>query len=273
MLEVRVLGPLEARVDGAALPLGTRKQQTELVRLAVQAGRATSVEELIDERWPAKPATALAGGGDIAATGAQAGPLLPVSRPSVTLETSRRRLVPLDGVRPESLPVMSRDEAIELLGKVVGSDRVGAEPSAADEVARRCGYLRSNIRALVHRADEAGLYDLFGTAVMHNYIASGHQRMGRHQEAVKHLKAALELYERSGDPLGASTARANLGLVYLWLGRPEDAVVVLHEAQQKALAGIASWIEKDDPAEARRALVLFRQMKVPEQFDIERRLD
>ncbi|MGN9908002.1 AfsR/SARP family transcriptional regulator [Phytohabitans sp. LJ34] len=55
MLEVRVLGPLEVRANGAALPLGTRKQQTVLAMLAVQAGRVVGVEELIDELWPDDP--------------------------------------------------------------------------------------------------------------------------------------------------------------------------------------------------------------------------
>ena len=55
MLEVRVLGPLEVRANGAALPLGTRKQQTVLAMLAVHSGRVVGIEELIDELWPADP--------------------------------------------------------------------------------------------------------------------------------------------------------------------------------------------------------------------------
>jgi DNA-binding SARP family transcriptional activator/tetratricopeptide (TPR) repeat protein len=55
VLEVRVLGPLEVRANGAALPLGTRKQQTVLAMLAVQSGRVVGLEELIDELWPVDP--------------------------------------------------------------------------------------------------------------------------------------------------------------------------------------------------------------------------
>jgi DNA-binding SARP family transcriptional activator/tetratricopeptide (TPR) repeat protein len=55
VFEVRVLGPLEVVANGAALPLGTRKQQTVLAMLAVQPGRVVGLEELIDELWPADP--------------------------------------------------------------------------------------------------------------------------------------------------------------------------------------------------------------------------
>jgi DNA-binding SARP family transcriptional activator/Tfp pilus assembly protein PilF len=46
---------LEVRANGAALPLGTRKQQTVLAMLAVQSGRVVGLEELIDELWPVDP--------------------------------------------------------------------------------------------------------------------------------------------------------------------------------------------------------------------------
>jgi DNA-binding SARP family transcriptional activator len=60
-LDVRVLGPLEVRAAGSALPLGTRKQQVVLAMLAVHAGRVVSLDELVDEVWPdAPPASAVA---------------------------------------------------------------------------------------------------------------------------------------------------------------------------------------------------------------------
>ncbi len=92
---------------------------------------------------------------DNAATTAQVAPLLPSGAGCLTLITSRRRLVGLDEGRPLSLPVLDADEAIELLGRVAGDDRVAAEPVAAAEVVRRCGYLPLAIRLagarLVHR--------------------------------------------------------------------------------------------------------------------------
>ncbi|MBY8873142.1 tetratricopeptide repeat protein [Micromonospora sp. PLK6-60] len=92
---------------------------------------------------------------DNAASTGQVAPLLPNGADNLVLITSRRRLVGLDGGRPSSLPVLDADEAVELLGRVAGTERVAAEPAAAAEVARRCGHLPLAIRLagarLAHR--------------------------------------------------------------------------------------------------------------------------
>ncbi|MGQ5259305.1 BTAD domain-containing putative transcriptional regulator [Micromonospora sp. ZYX-F-536] len=92
---------------------------------------------------------------DNAASADQVTPLLPNSPRCLVLITSRRRLVGVDEGRPSSLPVLDADEAVELLGRVAGADRVAAEPEAAAEVVRRCGHLPLAIRLagarLAHR--------------------------------------------------------------------------------------------------------------------------
>ncbi|MFG3300692.1 BTAD domain-containing putative transcriptional regulator [Micromonospora chersina] len=92
---------------------------------------------------------------DNAASAVQVAPLLPNGPDCLTLITSRRRLTGLDGGRPSSLAVLDPDEAVELLARVVGVDRVAAEPEAAAEVVRRCGHLPLAIRLagarLAHR--------------------------------------------------------------------------------------------------------------------------
>ena len=92
---------------------------------------------------------------DNAATADQVTPLLPNGSHCLILITSRRRLVGVDEGRPSSLPVLDSDEAVELLGRVVGVARVAAEPEAATEVVRRCGHLPLAIRLagarLAHR--------------------------------------------------------------------------------------------------------------------------
>ncbi|KAB1911235.1 BTAD domain-containing putative transcriptional regulator [Micromonospora sp. AMSO31t] len=92
---------------------------------------------------------------DNASSAGQVAPLLPSGPHNLVLVTSRRRLVGLDDGRPQSLPVLDADEAVELLGRVVGADRVAAEPAAAAEVAERCGHLPLAIRLagarLAHR--------------------------------------------------------------------------------------------------------------------------
>ncbi|MFI7603688.1 AfsR/SARP family transcriptional regulator [Micromonospora sp. NPDC049366] len=92
---------------------------------------------------------------DNAASAAQVAPLLPSGRHTLTLITSRRRLTGLDEGRPSSLAVLDQDEGVELLARVVGPERVAAEPEAAAEVVRRCGHLPLAIRLagarLAHR--------------------------------------------------------------------------------------------------------------------------
>ncbi|GAB7041658.1 MULTISPECIES: AfsR/SARP family transcriptional regulator [Catenuloplanes] len=87
---------------------------------------------------------------DNVASTAQIAPLLPASAGSLALITSRRRLLGLDAVRPESLPVLAESEAIDLLARIAG-DRVRAEPEAAAEVVRCCGHLPLAIRLAAAR--------------------------------------------------------------------------------------------------------------------------
>jgi DNA-binding SARP family transcriptional activator len=50
-LEFHVLGPLEMRVGGRALPLGTPKQRAVLAMLLLHRGRAVGIDSLIDAAW------------------------------------------------------------------------------------------------------------------------------------------------------------------------------------------------------------------------------
>jgi DNA-binding SARP family transcriptional activator/tetratricopeptide (TPR) repeat protein len=92
---------------------------------------------------------------DNAASAAQVAPLLPNGPGCLTLVTSRRRLTGLDGVRPHALTVLDPDEAIQLLARIAGPERVAADPHASAAVVRRCGYLPLAIRLagarLAHR--------------------------------------------------------------------------------------------------------------------------
>jgi len=93
---------------------------------------------------------------DNAASSEQIVPLLPTAPGSLVLVTSRRRLAAFDGVPPQSLQVLAEADAIDLLARVAGPQRVGAEPDPAAEVVRRCGYLPLAIRLagarLAHRS-------------------------------------------------------------------------------------------------------------------------
>ncbi|GIF24112.1 DNA-binding SARP family transcriptional activator/tetratricopeptide (TPR) repeat protein [Actinoplanes tereljensis] len=91
---------------------------------------------------------------DNAASSAQVADLLPTSPGALAVVTSRRRLVGLDGVHPESLPVLTEDEAVALLARIAGG-RVSAQPAEAAELVRRCGGLPLALRLagarLAHR--------------------------------------------------------------------------------------------------------------------------
>jgi DNA-binding SARP family transcriptional activator len=108
---------------------------------------------------------------DNAASSGQVDDLLPASPHSLLVITSRRRLLGLDDVHPESLPVLDETEAVALLARIAG-DRVLAEADAAADLVRRCGALPLAIRLagarLAHRPrwQVADLVRRFGDAVL-----------------------------------------------------------------------------------------------------------
>jgi len=76
----------------------------------------------------------------------QVRPLLPGSPTCGVLVTSRQPLTMLEGTHAIHLDVLPRPQALELLGHVVGRQRIAAEPRAAAEVVRWCGALPLAIR-------------------------------------------------------------------------------------------------------------------------------
>jgi DNA-binding SARP family transcriptional activator len=76
----------------------------------------------------------------------QVRPLLPASPGCGVVVTSRRALVSLDGATHLQLDVLTPDEALELLSRLAGTDRVAVKPEASAEVARCCGYLPLALR-------------------------------------------------------------------------------------------------------------------------------
>ncbi len=83
---------------------------------------------------------------DNARDAAQVVPLLPASPGCGVLVTSRQVLAGLDGARHLHLAVLSPEEAMRLLGRLAGEHRTAAEPRAAGEVVRLCGFLPLALR-------------------------------------------------------------------------------------------------------------------------------
>jgi DNA-binding SARP family transcriptional activator/DNA polymerase III delta prime subunit len=83
---------------------------------------------------------------DNAADATQGLPLLPASPGCGVVVTSRRMLTTLEGATHLRLAVLDAGEALALLGRLAGPQRVAAEPQAAAEVARWCGHLPLALR-------------------------------------------------------------------------------------------------------------------------------
>ena len=54
-MEFRILGPVEARSEGRALPLGGPQQRAVLAILLLHANEVVSTDRLIDELWGEEP--------------------------------------------------------------------------------------------------------------------------------------------------------------------------------------------------------------------------
>lgn len=82
---------------------------------------------------------------DNAASSSQVRPLLPGGN-AVVLVTSRRALFDLDGAQRLKLRPLALDEAVKLVGHVIGPARVAAERAAAEAIAHNCGMLPLGLR-------------------------------------------------------------------------------------------------------------------------------
>ncbi|WBQ05848.1 helix-turn-helix domain-containing protein [Kribbella sp. CA-293567] len=111
---------------------------------------------------------------DDAASLDQVLPLLPGTRGSAVVITSRKQLTALPGVHYLALEVLTEDEALSLLGEVAGKERVAAEPEAARELVRRCGLLPLAIR--IAGAHPSGR-SVGGMAVLVDLLSDGDSRL------------------------------------------------------------------------------------------------
>lgn len=83
---------------------------------------------------------------DNAANAAQVRPLLPSNPGSVGLITSRTPLADLEGAVPLTLDLPTEAEAVALLARLAGQERVDADPASAARVVRQCGLLPLAVR-------------------------------------------------------------------------------------------------------------------------------
>ncbi|MEU7133564.1 BTAD domain-containing putative transcriptional regulator [Streptomyces sp. NPDC046261] len=88
---------------------------------------------------------------DNAASDDQVRPLIPGAAGCAVLVTSRAWLTGLEGARHMRLDVMPPEEALALLRRIIGADRVDAEPRAAAQLTDVCGSLPLALRIAASR--------------------------------------------------------------------------------------------------------------------------
>jgi DNA-binding SARP family transcriptional activator/tetratricopeptide (TPR) repeat protein len=91
---------------------------------------------------------------DNAASAEQVRPLLPGSASCAVIVTSRNRLSSLvvrDGARRITLRALAPDHALDVVARIIGPRRLAAEPAAAADLARLCGYLPLALRIAAER--------------------------------------------------------------------------------------------------------------------------
>lgn len=146
-------GQLYATMRGTTVPVRAAQALERFLRaLGVPGGQ---VPEDLDERSELYRASltgrrVLVVLDDIASV-AQVLPLLPPDGGSAVLVTSRRRVTALPGAHRLELGSFPTDDGVDLLERVVGADRVGAEPCAAAELVQRCGHLPLAVRIAAAR--------------------------------------------------------------------------------------------------------------------------
>ncbi|MCA2211755.1 ATP-binding protein [Jidongwangia harbinensis] len=96
---------------------------------------------------------------DNAASAEQVRPLLPATPGCLTLVTSRRSL-DLPGATHLAVDVFTPDEASAFLARAVPEVPVGPDPGAADQIARRCGYLPLALSLVAGRMHSAPGWNL-----------------------------------------------------------------------------------------------------------------
>ncbi|WP_416904398.1 ATP-binding protein [Micromonospora echinospora] len=88
---------------------------------------------------------------DNAANEAQVRPLLPAGRGCLALVTCRRPLTGLAGALRQPLDLLTPEAGRLLLAAIVGTDRIAAEPAAADQLVTLCGRLPLALRIAGNR--------------------------------------------------------------------------------------------------------------------------
>ena len=183
---------------------------------------------------------------DDAATAAQVQPLLPGTGQCAVLVTSRSELAGPPGSRLVALDPLTPGESLQLLTKIVGQQRVTADPAAAAELAAACGQLPLAVRIAGSRLAARASWPLSAFA---RKVTHARRRLDELQAGEMSVRASLtQSYHTLDEP--ARRAFRSLALldsseitewqVAALLGLPDAADVVNRLADNSLLteAGI-----------------------------------
>ncbi|WP_181796739.1 AfsR/SARP family transcriptional regulator, partial [Streptomyces sp. WELS2] len=145
---------------------------------------------------------------DNARDAAQVRPLLPGTPGSAALVTSRVRMLDLAGARLVDLDIMSPQEGLALFARIVGEERVAAEPEAAREVIEACGRLPLAIRIAASRLAARRRWTV---SVLAAKLADERRRLDELRAGDLAVKATFELGYGQLEPAQARAFRL-LGL-------------------------------------------------------------
>lgn len=143
----------------------------------------------------------------------QVRPLLPGGAGNAVIVTGRRRLPGLAGAAHLQLDVMAGDEAVALLGRIVGAQRVAAEPGQARELVRLCGFLPLPVRIVGARLASRPHWTL---ARMVARLADEARRLDELAIADQQVRAGIEVTYRGLDEQSRAALRA-----LCWMALPD----------------------------------------------------
>ncbi|MGH3693421.1 MAG: BTAD domain-containing putative transcriptional regulator [Pseudonocardiaceae bacterium] len=167
---------------------------------------------------------------DDAACEAQLRPLLPGTPGCAVLVTSRARLAGLGGARVIDLDVFEPDQAVELLAQVAGPQQVAAEPAAAREIVRLCGFLPLAVRVAGARLSSRPHWPL---SRLETDLANDDTRLDTLRLGDLEVRASLALSYESLDGMARRAFRL-LGLLEIGDFPPWVTAALLDVSQPRA---------------------------------------
>lgn len=133
---------------------------------------------------------------DDAATVEQVQPLIPASPANLVIITSRR-LLALDGAFPIALDVLPTFEAVELLARLAGPDRVNEDNEAARQIVNLCGNLPLAVALAARRLQARPSWTLRSFAAR---LSATADRVGELSTGTRGLRAVFDSAYHALDP-------------------------------------------------------------------------